>query len=61
MIKDVCFNDPRLTFHGVGVSKPEYHFFKATSREYKTVEAAKKEPLPMPTKNQPTLSVFLRP
>jgi site-specific recombinase XerC len=28
MIKDVCFNDPRSTFLGVGVSKPEDHFLR---------------------------------
>jgi len=39
MIKDVCFNDPRSTFYGVEL-RSLGTIFRATSREYKPVEAA---------------------
>ena len=41
MIKDVCFNDPRSLFSGVGTSVSGA-ISDARSREYKTVEAAKR-------------------
>jgi hypothetical protein len=36
-------------------------FFRVMSREYKTVEAAKRSRFLCPTKTSPNLSVFLRP